>query len=186
MQDVHSPCSHTPSVMLPAAAKPLRWAGTSSLNNNNIHCLTLLSSHHADYDVAHAPGIMYGIGARFVHPLLERHQCLVCHYALRDAMQTECRHVFCQECLKSLLDSQHPICPVDMEEITQGNTFPDKASRREILNLEVYCHHVKGGCSWMGQLKELQVWFKLCISLMYMYVHVDGTSTVYMCTFIIV
>ena len=35
--------------------------------------------------------------------------------------------------------------------------FPDKARRREILHLDVYCTYAARGCDWRGKLKELDV-----------------------------
>ena len=61
---------------------------------------------------------MPGHEANFVHPLLKRHKCPVCQFAMRNPVQTECGHVFCSECLDSVL-KRGPICPLDKESITQ-------------------------------------------------------------------
>ena len=56
-----------------------------------------------------------------------------------------------------MLKRRHPTCPLDKEEISQEGIFPDNACRREILNLEVSCNFMNGGCSWIGHLKSLDV-----------------------------
>lgn len=76
---------------------------------------------------------------------------------MRNPVQTECGHLFCRDCLEPVLKRRHPICPLDKEEISQEGIFPDNACRREILNLEVACNYAKGGCPWVGHLKELEV-----------------------------
>ena len=100
---------------------------------------------------------MPGYEVKFVHPLLKRHECPMCFSAMRKPVQTECGHLFCRDCLDPLLKRKRPICPLDQEEIKADSIFPDNACRREILNLEVYCPFVSGGCDWKGQLKILEV-----------------------------
>ena len=100
---------------------------------------------------------MPGYEVKFVNPLLKRHECPVCLYAMRNPVQTECGHLFCRECLDPVLKRKRPICPLDKEDINADSIFPDNACRREILNLEVYCPFVSGGCEWIGQLKKLEV-----------------------------
>lgn len=100
---------------------------------------------------------MPGYEAKFVHPILKRHECPICLFAMRNPVQTECGHLFCRECLDPVLKSHHPVCPLDKEEISQEGIFPDNACRREILNLEVGCNFVAGGCTWVGRLKDVEV-----------------------------
>ena len=100
---------------------------------------------------------MPGYEVKFVNPLLKRHECPVCLYAMRNPVQTECGHLFCRECLDPVLKRKRPICPLDKEEINPDSIFPDNACRREILNLEVYCTFMTSGCEWVGPLKNLEV-----------------------------
>ena len=99
---------------------------------------------------------MSGYEAKFAHPLLKRHECPICLFAMRNPVQTECGHLFCKDCLEPVLKRRHPICPLDKEVISQEGIFPDNACRREILNLEVNCNFVAGGCPWAGHLKDLE------------------------------
>ena len=74
---------------------------------------------------------------------------------------TDCGHDFCRDCLDPILKSKTPICPLDKEELSVDESFLDRARRREILNLEIYCQFVNGGCNWIGQLKNLEVYWTL-------------------------
>ena len=100
---------------------------------------------------------MPGHEVKFVNPLLKRHECPICLYAMKNPVQTECGHLFCRECLDPILKRKRPICPIDKEEINPDSIFPDNACRREILNLEVYCTFMASGCEWVGPLKNLEV-----------------------------
>ena len=102
-------------------------------------------------------------------------------------MQTECGHLFCRGCLEPILSKETPLCPLDNALLNKDDVsaslclidylashvmndwvhapwghmgtqiFPDNACRREILTLEVKCDFAASGCSWIGQLKDLQV-----------------------------
>jgi len=105
---------------------------------------------------------MPGHEAKFVRPLLKRHECPICLFAMRNPVQTECGHLFCKDCLDPVLRRRRPICPLDQEPITQDGIFPDNACRREILYLEVYCDYMTGGCSWIGALKDQDSHSEIC------------------------
>ena len=62
---------------------------------------------------------MPGYEAKFAHPLMKRHECPICLFAMRNPVQTECGHLFCKECLSPLLRGRRPICPLDQEAISQ-------------------------------------------------------------------
>ena len=63
-------------------------------------------------------GILRGHKKNFLHPLLKRHECPICLYAMRDPMQTECGHLFCKECLEPILATPNPECPLDRSAIS--------------------------------------------------------------------
>ena len=100
---------------------------------------------------------MPGYEAKFVRPLLKWYECPICLFAMKNPVQTAaCGHLFCRDCLEPVLKRPHPICPIDQEDISEG-IFPDNASRREILKLEVACNNSMEGCPWVGHLKEIEV-----------------------------
>ena len=67
-----------------------------------------------------------GYDARFVEPLLKRHECPICLYAMRNPVQTECGHLFCKGCLERVLQGSHPACPVDNTALSEQmvSVFP--------------------------------------------------------------
>ena len=62
---------------------------------------------------------MSGYGCKFVHPLLKRHECPLCHLAMRNPMQTECGHLFCKDCLEQILKLRPPLCPLDNDPVSR-------------------------------------------------------------------
>lgn len=96
-----------------------------------------------------------GYAFEFDPPLDKKHECPVCHLALRDPVQTACGHRFCIICVKEMLRKPRPRCPMDNEILNKDEVFPDNFCKREILNLTVLCKNRVNGCSWKGQLREL-------------------------------
>eukprot|EP00118_Oscarella_pearsei_P019615 m.209113 g.209113 ORF g.209113 m.209113 type:complete len:596 (+) comp39725_c1_seq29:2949-4736(+) len=91
------------------------------------------------------------------HPSLEpKHRCPVCRFALRDPFQTACGHRFCGPCLKDVLGTDKPRCPIDNEILRGDETFPDNFCKREVLSLLVRCDNQTNGCPWCGALKNVE------------------------------
>lgn len=59
-----------------------------------------------------------GYEASFVHPLLKRHECPICLFAMRNPVQTECGHLFCRACLERVLSGGRTECPIDKTAIS--------------------------------------------------------------------
>ena len=96
-----------------------------------------------------------GYEAKFIQDLLE-HKCPICRLVMRNPVRTECDHLFCRWCLEKVLQTDRR-CPLDREDVSLDSIFPDNACREEILNLQVSCNFISGGCKWVGCLKELEV-----------------------------
>lgn len=63
---------------------------------------------------------MPGIKADFVLPLEPRHICGICKLVVRSPMQTDCGHIFCNDCLNQAMSNGEIIlCPIDSEKISQ-------------------------------------------------------------------
>ena len=63
---------------------------------------------------------MPGIKADFVNPLESRHVCGLCELVIRLPMQTDCGHIFCNDCLQEAMNSgEKMLCPIDGEKISQ-------------------------------------------------------------------
>ena len=44
-----------------------------------------------------------------------------------------------------------------------SEVYPDKAARREIASLEVYCTNKATGCDWTGKLSEVEEHAEQCL-----------------------
>ena len=50
-----------------------------------------------------------------------------------------------------------PRCPVDNTKVYVHQLFKDNFAKREVLSLNVHCSADQCGCSWQGELRDLQV-----------------------------
>ena len=96
-----------------------------------------------------------GYDCKFVKPLPDAFQteCLICQLVLREPYQTTCCGTsFCQTCIQQVQDNESP-CPTCREEDFQ--VFSNKGLKRSLNKLHVYCTHSKDGCTWSGELPEI-------------------------------
>jgi len=103
-----------------------------------------------------------GYDAEFVDPLPDDLTCIVCHLALKDPVQiANCGHRFCNICFKKIQSYSHKrneefTCPVDRKKIAENLVFSDQAASRAVLSLKVKCEQYEKGCTWTGDLGNLQ------------------------------
>uniref|UniRef100_UPI00398E697F TNF receptor-associated factor 2-like isoform X2 n=1 Tax=Pristiophorus japonicus TaxID=55135 RepID=UPI00398E697F len=96
----------------------------------------------------------YVASAEWGHDL--KYYCGKCGLLMRDPVQTECGHRFCER--KESVTC--PSCLRDKEIFENGSVgtlekcFKDRAIAKEILNLQVSCQNE--GCVWSGPLRELE------------------------------
>ncbi|XP_072115345.1 TNF receptor-associated factor 2-like [Mobula birostris] len=96
-----------------------------------------------------------------------KYYCGACGLLMRDPVQTECGHRFCEMCHKTVLKElmMCPSCLRDKEIVesfslaTFEKCFKDRAIAKEILNLEVSC--LNQGCTWTGPLREREAEHKM-------------------------
>ena len=50
-----------------------------------------------------------------------------------------------------------PRCPVDNTRVCNHQLFKDNFAKREVLSLNVKCSAEECGCSWHGELRNLEV-----------------------------
>jgi len=105
---------------------------------------------------------MEGYDAKFDPPLDKRLECPICLLAQRDPMQTPCGHRFCSPCILRALRETGPRCPVDNTRISHHQLFKDNFARREVLSLNVCCSANECGCTWHGELRDLELHSKNC------------------------
>lgn len=110
--------------------------------------------------------MMGGYDEEFVSAHLDdRYKCPICHHILRNAVQTNCGHRFCQICFNlSVVTLSSPMepkkCPMDNTELI--DVYGDTAFNREVLSLIVYCRGKHQGCEWAGELRNLQRHLDVC------------------------
>jgi hypothetical protein len=104
-----------------------------------------------------------GFDAVFVVELIERYTCPTCQLALKEPQITTCGHHFCESCLKECL-GRTLSCPFCRGELKASNeyVFPNRALKREILDLAIRCDQCKKGCEWVGELRQREDHNKQC------------------------
>ena len=96
-----------------------------------------------------------GYDCKFMKPPPSEFQtdCPVCRLLLRDPYQAMCCGTsFCCSCIEQLQVSNNlcPTCRKDNFEVS-----PNKGLKRSLNQLQVFCAHRKDGCTWTGELGEL-------------------------------
>ena len=97
-----------------------------------------------------------GYDCKFVEPPTSVFQtdCLICHLLLRDPYQATCCGTnFCHSCCLRLQADLNP-CPVCKE--VNFKSFLNKGLKRSLNQLHVFCTHSRYGCTWRGELGELE------------------------------
>ena len=87
-------------------------------------------------------------------PGFVRSLCPICLLVLREPFQvTCCGKSFCQACIEEAYDTSDycPACKQDDYEV-----FPDKGLQQDLYSFRVYCSNRSDGCSWQGELRELE------------------------------
>ncbi|VDI28311.1 TNF receptor-associated factor 3 [Mytilus galloprovincialis] len=98
-----------------------------------------------------------------------KHQCLICHKVMRDAVMTLCGHRMCEGCLTPLLfdpQNKEPVhCPGKEEfciELKPDEIRGDNGTRREIRKLSVFCTFKAHGCPEKLPWKDLMTHESQC------------------------
>ena len=97
-----------------------------------------------------------GYDCEFVEPppSVLQTECPICSLILRDPYLTSCCGThFCRTCSDRLQAEQKP-CPTCREDNVE--LFANKSLKRSLAQLYVLCIHSKSGCTWRGELRELE------------------------------
>ncbi|GCB79882.1 hypothetical protein scyTo_0016056, partial [Scyliorhinus torazame] len=97
-----------------------------------------------------------GYGERFVLKLENKYKCEHCRLALCNPKQTACGHRFCESCVRKILGSPKPVCPVDDEPLFGNMVFKDMCCKKEVLALQIYCRNELNGCKKQLPLGKLE------------------------------
>ena len=89
--------------------------------------------------------------------------CPICRHVARKACQVNCcGKIFCNGCLEKLRQySDEFKCPNCRKKL-DGKYFRDIRIEREIFHLKIYCNNKNKGCSWQGNLKDVDTHIKEC------------------------
>ena len=89
--------------------------------------------------------------------------CPICHLVARKACQANCcGKIFCKGCLEILRHHSNEFnCPLCRKSLGK-RYFKDKRMEREILHLQIYCTNKNKGCSWQGNLKDIDTHIQAC------------------------
>jgi len=92
--------------------------------------------------------------------LPEKFFCSHCSELLRDAVQTNCGHLYCESCLEQLsknaTTSFHCVKDGNVISNLKEQTFKDECMRREIFALTVDCTFKNEGCTWRGKVQHFE------------------------------
>ena len=89
--------------------------------------------------------------------------CPICHLVARKACQANCcGKIFCKGCIEILRQYSNEFkCPICRRRLGK-RYFKDKRMEREISHLQIYCTNKNEGCSWQGNLKDIDTHIKAC------------------------
>ena len=100
-----------------------------------------------------------GYDCDFVETPPDELVCKICHFPARDPRQTNecCGQTFCAMCLGKYMDSKI----LDNEQCPYCKTVPftfvrDTRTKRNVMDLNVFCPHKSLGCTWTGELRSLE------------------------------
>ncbi|KAM0822211.1 hypothetical protein ACQ4PT_071658 [Festuca glaucescens] len=97
-----------------------------------------------------------------IHSLPGEYFCPVCRTLVypNEALQTQCRHIYCQPCL-AYVSRTTQACLYDGYLVTEANSKAlvdlNKSLAESIGEVAVHCLYNKSGCQWQGNLSEFIV-----------------------------
>ena len=132
----------------------------------SLFCCSIMLSFQKPFNLPQSPDVptqkrttqkeVAGYECDFVDPpsAVFQTECPICKQVLCEPYQaTCCGTSFCQTCIQQWTADKNP-CPTCRGE--DFTVFPNKGLKRSLNQLHVYCTHRKDGCTWSGELQELE------------------------------
>ena len=100
-----------------------------------------------------------GYECELVEPAKDDLMCKICHLPAREACQTNCcGQIFCTVCIATYasnrLSDGRVDCPYCRHQ--DYHVFSDKTADHCVLELKVYCPKKALGCTWVGELRDVE------------------------------
>ena len=89
--------------------------------------------------------------------------CPICTLVVRDPVQTQCGHPFCNSCLRRTVKDDTLTCPVCRSQLATSQIYPNKLQERQVLSLKIKCDRHGKGCEWTGELRDGEDHDALCL-----------------------
>jgi len=87
--------------------------------------------------------------------------CKICQLASRDPhLSVCCGHTFCKSCVDKVKKSDNSACPMCRNK--EFSSFRNLEKDREVKGLTVSCSNFQEGCTWKGEIRELQSHGRTC------------------------
>ena len=82
--------------------------------------------------------------------------CTICTDVVKDPVQTQCDHTFCQDCIKRWLELGNGTCPIDRERLTSDALKPPSRLTKQLHSkLMIRCINYGDGCRLMSKLEDM-------------------------------
>lgn len=102
---------------------------------------------------------------KLVGKLPETFKCPLCEELLDDPIQTFCGYRACSNCYEKKIaaTNQCPFEEMREEQFTdKKHHFPDRFVVRDIMALKCYCYYKENGCTWEGEITDLDNHMEIC------------------------
>ncbi|XP_065901480.1 TNF receptor-associated factor 6-like [Dysidea avara] len=102
-----------------------------------------------------------GYDYSFTTDVPDRLVCKICQLASRDPhLSVCCGHTFCKTCVDQTKTSDHTACPMCRNE--EFPSFRNLEKDRDVKGLTIYCTNHEEGCTWEGEIRNLQNHEEVC------------------------
>lgn len=98
--------------------------------------------------------------------ILSKLKCGICNQIAKEPYISDCNHLFCYKCLKSLTSNKF-ICPLHEKSIIDRRKCKEFNNEYYINTIVIVCPEQSFGCQWVGLVKDFDNHYKLNHSYIY-------------------